>query len=73
MLIRVCKTNDDTGRELDLTPTKVLGIGTNYRAHAVEMGKQVPDEPLIFLKPTSAVIAAGAAIVRPSGFTRVDY
>jgi 2-keto-4-pentenoate hydratase/2-oxohepta-3-ene-1,7-dioic acid hydratase in catechol pathway len=56
-----------------LSPTKVLGIGTNYRAHAVEMGKQVPPEPLIFLKPISSIITAGTAIVRPAGFARVDY
>src|SRR5262249_5719397 len=58
---------------IDLAPSKIIGIGTNYRAHAVEMGKSLPDEPLMFLKPRSAVISNGAAIERPAGFNRVDY
>ena len=56
-----------------LHPSKVIGIGTNYRAHAVEMGKGIPSEPLMFLKPPSAIIASEAPIARPGGYTRVDY
>ena len=63
-----------TGIEtIDLVPSKIIGIGTNYRAHAVEMGKGLPAEPLMFLKPRSAMIADGDAIVRPRGYERVDY
>jgi 2-keto-4-pentenoate hydratase/2-oxohepta-3-ene-1,7-dioic acid hydratase in catechol pathway len=58
---------------LDLVPSKIIGIGQNYRAHAVEMGKGIPEEPLMFLKPRSAMIADGAAIERPAGFERVDH
>lgn len=58
---------------IDLVPSKIIGIGQNYRAHAVEMGKGLPEEPLMFLKPRSALIADGAAIVRPSGYERVDH
>ncbi len=54
-------------------PSKILGVGTNYRAHAVEMGKPVPEEPLLFMKPPSSVIGPGAAIVRPRGFQRTDF
>ena len=54
-------------------PTKIVGIGQNYRAHAAEMGKGIPEEPLMFLKPTTAIIADGAAIERPAGYERVDY
>ena len=57
----------------DLVPSKIIGIGQNYRAHAIEMGKGLPEEPLMFLKPRSAMIADGAAIARPGGFERVDY
>ena len=57
----------------DLRPTKIVGIGQNYRAHAAEMGKGIPSEPLIFLKPTTAIIAPGEAIRRPAGYARVDY
>jgi 2-keto-4-pentenoate hydratase/2-oxohepta-3-ene-1,7-dioic acid hydratase in catechol pathway len=55
------------------SPTKIIGIGQNYRAHAAEMGKGIPEEPLMFLKPLSAVIVDGAAIERPAGYERVDF
>ena len=54
-------------------PTKIVAVGLNYRDHAREMGKPLPAEPLIFLKPPTAVIAPGAAIVVPPGVGRVDY
>jgi 2-keto-4-pentenoate hydratase/2-oxohepta-3-ene-1,7-dioic acid hydratase in catechol pathway len=54
-------------------PTKIVGIGVNYRAHAAEMGKPLPAEPLMFLKPPSAVIGDGEPIRRPAGFARVDH
>lgn len=59
--------------QFDLVPSKIIGIGVNYRAHALEMGKGLPDEPLMFLKPRSALIGAGEAIERPAGYERVDY
>jgi 2-keto-4-pentenoate hydratase/2-oxohepta-3-ene-1,7-dioic acid hydratase in catechol pathway len=66
---------DRNGRAetIDLVPSKIIGIGVNYRAHAVEMGKGLPEEPLLFLKPRSAMISSGAAIERPAGYERVDY
>ena len=57
----------------DLVPSKIIGIGQTYRAHAIEMGKGLPEEPLMFLKPRSALISDGGAIARPGGFERVDY
>jgi 2-keto-4-pentenoate hydratase/2-oxohepta-3-ene-1,7-dioic acid hydratase in catechol pathway len=56
-----------------VSPTKIVGIGVNYRAHAAEMGKPLPAEPLMFLKPPSAVIGDGDPIQRPAGFARVDH
>lgn len=56
-----------------VAPSKIIGIGQNYRAHAAEMGKGIPEEPLMFLKPPSAVIADGMPIERPAGYERVDY
>lgn len=56
-----------------LRPTKIVGIGQNYRAHAAEMGKGIPEEPLMFLKPPSAIIRDGMPIERPAGYERVDY
>jgi 2-keto-4-pentenoate hydratase/2-oxohepta-3-ene-1,7-dioic acid hydratase in catechol pathway len=54
-------------------PSKIVAVGVNYRAHAKEMGHRLPDEPLLFLKPPSALIGSGAAIVYPEGVTRLDY
>ena len=73
MLITRHIANSSDHQEMDLRPTKILGIGVNYHAHATEMGKQPPDEPLVFLKPPSAMMADGGAIVRPRGYERVDY
>ena len=59
--------------EFTLHPSKIIGIGVNYRAHAVEMGKGLPEEPLMFLKPPSSMILDGGEIHRPAGYERVDY
>jgi 2-keto-4-pentenoate hydratase/2-oxohepta-3-ene-1,7-dioic acid hydratase in catechol pathway len=56
-----------------LRPGKIVCIGQNYRAHAAEMGKGIPEEPLLFLKPPTAVIGDGMPIERPDGYERVDY
>lgn len=56
-----------------VAPTKVMGIGLNYREHAREMNKKLPAEPMMFLMPSTAVIGPGQAIVRPAGFERVDF
>lgn len=56
-----------------LRPSKIVGIGVNYRLHAQEMGKGLPEEPLMFLKPPSALIGDGEPIERPAGYDRVDY
>lgn len=58
---------------IDLVPSKIIGIGLNYRAHATEMGTGFPEEPPLFLKPPSSLIASGEAIERPVGYERVDY
>ena len=54
-------------------PSKVCAIGLNYRAHAEEQGKPLPDEPLLFLKPSTSVIGPGEAIVMPPQSQRVDH
>jgi len=56
-----------------ISPGKIICVGRNYRAHARELGNEVPSEPLIFFKASSGLIGAGDAIVRPSGFERVDF
>lgn len=54
-------------------PGKIVCVGRNYREHARELGNEVPTAPLLFLKPPSAVIAAGASIVMPRASQRVDF
>jgi 2-keto-4-pentenoate hydratase/2-oxohepta-3-ene-1,7-dioic acid hydratase in catechol pathway len=54
-------------------PSKIIGIGRNYHEHAKELGHAVPEEPLIFLKPPSAVIGHLDAVVQPAASARVDY
>jgi 2-keto-4-pentenoate hydratase/2-oxohepta-3-ene-1,7-dioic acid hydratase in catechol pathway len=54
-------------------PTKIIAVGQNYADHAREMGKGVPDEPIIFLKPSTAVVGPGDPIIYPTGVDRVDY
>ncbi len=54
-------------------PSKIVCIGRNYREHAEELGNAVPDEPLIFLKPPSALLGPEQAIIYPDMSQRVDY
>lgn len=54
-------------------PSKIVAVGLNYRDHAAERGKPVPEEPLLFLKPPSAVVGPGAPIERPAWAGRVDH
>ena len=54
-------------------PSKVVAIGLNYKDHAAERGKPLPEEPLMFLKPPSAVIGPGDAIRKPAWAGRVDH
>lgn len=54
-------------------PSKVLAVGKNYMKHAAEMGGEVPKEPLLFIKPSTAVTAPGALIYYPPQSQRVDY
>ncbi|MCA0251421.1 MAG: fumarylacetoacetate hydrolase family protein [Actinobacteria bacterium] len=64
-----------TGQRLDLADvrllapviprSKVVGVGRNYAAHAAELGNEVPETPITFIKPNTAVIGPGEAIVQP--------
>ncbi len=54
-------------------PTKIVAVGLNYRAHAAEMGKELPEEPLIFLKAPSALLPPGGAVVMPRQSAQVEY
>jgi 2-keto-4-pentenoate hydratase/2-oxohepta-3-ene-1,7-dioic acid hydratase in catechol pathway len=54
-------------------PSKIVAVGLNYRDHASEQGKPLPAEPLIFLKPSTAVVGPGDPIRLPPGAGRVDH
>ncbi len=54
-------------------PSKIVALGLNYRDHAREVGLKLPEEPLLFMKPSTAVIGPGDPIVIPSISKRVDY
>ncbi len=73
---RVEKKGIDIGSVALLSPvepSKIVAVGTNYKAHGREMGKPVPKEPLIFLKPPSAVVGPNDNIIYPEIAGRVDF
>jgi len=71
-----------TGEEFSLSavtllvpclPAKIIALGTNYRKHADELGMKVPDNPLIFLKPSTSIIGPDEEIIYPAMSQQVDY
>jgi len=54
-------------------PSKIVAVGVNYREHALERGRGLPEEPLLFLKPPSAVVGPQETILYPRMSKRVDY
>lgn len=54
-------------------PSKIVAVGLNYKDHAMERGRALPDEPLLFLKPPSAVVGPKDIIVYPAMSKRVDF
>lgn len=64
-----------TGQRLlaPVLPSKIVAVGLNYKDHAAEQNKPLPAEPMIFLKPSTAVIGPGDPIVIPRGAGRVDH
>ena len=66
---------DYTGRQYELTeleylppvqPTKIVAVGLNYKNHAQEMQKKLPEEPLLFIKPSSGILPHLGCIVMPA-------
>jgi 2-keto-4-pentenoate hydratase/2-oxohepta-3-ene-1,7-dioic acid hydratase in catechol pathway len=58
---------------IPVRPSKIIGIGRNYVEHARELGNEMPEVPIIFFKPTTALIGSGEAILLPSVSTRVEF
>ncbi len=54
-------------------PTKIICVGLNYKKHAEELGYEVPENPILFLKPLSSIIYNNDSIIIPEMSKRVDY
>jgi 2-keto-4-pentenoate hydratase/2-oxohepta-3-ene-1,7-dioic acid hydratase in catechol pathway len=54
-------------------PRKIVCVGRNYSAHAAELGNEVPKEPMIFLKPSTAIVGPSEPIVLPKYSQRVEH
>lgn len=70
----------EKGRALEITkllapalPGKIIAVGLNYRDHAQEMGLKLPEEPILFMKPSTSIIGPGEDIIYPGQSSRVDY
>src|SRR5947207_2172027 len=56
-----------------VAPSKIVAVGRNYAEHARALGNEPPAEPIIFLKPPSALLRPNGTIVRPPQSQRVDH
>ncbi len=54
-------------------PTKIVAIGLNYRSHAEELGMALPEDPMVFMKPPTAVIGPDEEIIYPGMSSQIDY
>ena len=54
-------------------PSKIVCVGRNYVAHARELGNEVPERPMLFFKPPSAIVPSGAPIIMPRVSSQVVY
>jgi 2-keto-4-pentenoate hydratase/2-oxohepta-3-ene-1,7-dioic acid hydratase in catechol pathway len=58
---------------MTIRPGKIVCVGRNYAAHARELGNPIPERPLLFLKPPSAVIEDAEPIVLPAASRQVEH
>lgn len=54
-------------------PSRIIGIGLNYKDHAAEFNLQIPEEPIIFMKASTAVVGPESKIILPQNVGRIDY
>ncbi|MDH5794849.1 MAG: fumarylacetoacetate hydrolase family protein, partial [Candidatus Bathyarchaeota archaeon] len=69
----VLKGDDVALRAPVIAPQKIVCLGLNYKDHAEEGGASAPDEPIIFMKPRTAIVGPEEPIVKPSFVTQLDY
>lgn len=55
------------------SPPKILCLGLNYRDHAAETNSRIPDEPIIFMKPHTAIVGPNQKIIKPKFVNELDY
>jgi 2-keto-4-pentenoate hydratase/2-oxohepta-3-ene-1,7-dioic acid hydratase in catechol pathway len=58
---------------MQLRPSKIIGIGRNYVAHARELGNEVPEVPILFFKPPTSLIGPGEPILLPDVSQRIEF
>ncbi len=58
---------------IPVAPSKIVCVGRNYVAHAKELGNELPERPMLFFKPPSALLASGDPIELPSASGQVEY
>ncbi len=63
----------DVGVLVPVIPSKIVCVGRNYAPHAKELGNEIPTEPLLFMKPSTALVEHGGTILLPSASNRVDF
>jgi 2-keto-4-pentenoate hydratase/2-oxohepta-3-ene-1,7-dioic acid hydratase in catechol pathway len=74
--LRASGVKDELGSVRILAPIhqpRVFGLGYNYKAHSQEVGKAVPQLPILFMKPSTSVIGTGEAIVYPAGGENIHF
>lgn len=71
--LKACHAYSQIALLAPCSPSKIIAVGLNYRDHAGELGLAVPDEPVLFLKPPTTVIAPGDAIMYPEASAQVDF
>jgi 2-keto-4-pentenoate hydratase/2-oxohepta-3-ene-1,7-dioic acid hydratase in catechol pathway len=59
--------------DVPVEPSKIIGVGRNYREHAAELNNPVPERPLLFFKPPSSLLAHGGMLDLPPESQRVDH
>jgi 2-keto-4-pentenoate hydratase/2-oxohepta-3-ene-1,7-dioic acid hydratase in catechol pathway len=64
---------DDVELLAPCQPSKIVCVGLNYTEHARELKMEIPDEPILFLKPPSAILGPGEGIIYPPCSRQVDY
>ena len=64
---------DEVKIKSPITPTKIICIGLNYKDHAKEMNLELPEKPIIFIKPSNTIIGDKDNIIYPENSERVDY